>query len=67
MGGNILDLVLTTDPERVLEIDFDPLMGNVKMGHYVISVISGMCLEDEIEPKQNTSSKQNKKSQWEYF
>ena len=52
MGGNILDLVLTSDPERGLEIDSHPPLRNVNMGHSVISVIFGMCLEDEKEPKQ---------------
>ena len=31
MGGNILDLVLTGDPERILEDDYRPPLGNVKI------------------------------------
>ena len=30
MGGNILDLVLNSDPERILEVDYGPPLGNVK-------------------------------------
>ena len=36
MGGNILDLVFTSDPKRILEVDYGPPLENVKIGHTII-------------------------------
>ena len=47
MGENILDLVLTSDPERILEVDYGPLLGNVKIGHAIINITYGIKVENE--------------------
>ena len=38
MGGNILDLVLTSDPARISEVDYGPPLENVKIGHAIIKL-----------------------------
>ena len=35
-GGNILDLVFVSDPERLLELTHEPPLGYLKKGHAVI-------------------------------
>ena len=50
MCGNILDLVLTSDPERILEVDYGPPLGNVKIGHAIINITSGIKVESEENP-----------------
>ena len=47
MGGNTLDLVLTSDPERILEVDYGPPLGSVRIGHALISITFGLIVEDE--------------------
>ena len=44
---------MTSDPERVLEIEYCPSLGSVTIGHAVISLTFGMCLEDKNEAKLN--------------
>ena len=50
MGGNILDLVLTSDPERILEVDYGPPLGNVKIGYAIINITYGIKVEREENP-----------------
>ena len=49
MGGNTLDLIITSDPERILEINYFPSLGSIKVGHAVIGITLGMFLENENE------------------
>ena len=53
MGGNPLDLTLTSDPERILETNYFPPLGSIKVGHAVIGITLGMFLENESELKPN--------------
>ena len=53
MGGNTLDLILTSDPERILETNYFPPLGSIKVGHAVIGITLGMFLENENELKPN--------------
>ena len=42
MGGNTLDLILTSDPERILETNYFPHLGSIKVGDAVIGITFGM-------------------------
>ena len=53
MGGNTLDLILTSDPERILDINNFPPLGSIKVGHAVIDITLGMFLDNENELKPN--------------
>ena len=50
MGGNILDLVLTSDTSRILEVEYGSPLGNVKIGHATINITRGIKVESEENP-----------------
>ena len=50
MGGNIFDLVLISDPERILKVNYGPPLGNVKIGHATINITDGVKVESEVNP-----------------
>ena len=39
MSGNTLDLVLTSDPERILEVDYAQPLRIVRIGHATFGLI----------------------------
>ena len=51
MGENVLDLILTSYSERVLEIEYCPRLESVRIGHAVISLPFGIYLKDKNEAK----------------
>ena len=53
MGGNTLNLILTSDPERILENNYFPPLKIIKVGHAVISITLGLLLENESELNPN--------------
>ena len=59
MCGNILDLVLTSDPERILEVNYGPPLGNVKIGHAIIKISNGIKVESEQNPCKRVVSRAN--------
>ena len=59
MGGNILDLVLTSDPERILEVNYGPPLGSVKIDHATINITYGIKVESEENPYKRVVSKAN--------
>ena len=59
MDGNILDLVLTSDPERILEVNYGPPLGSVKIGHATINITYGIKVESEENPYKRVVSMAN--------
>ena len=53
MGENTQELILTSNPERILETNYFPPLGSIKVGHAVIGITLGMFLENENELKPN--------------
>ena len=50
---NVYDLILTSDSERVLEIEYCPRLESVRIGHAVICLTFGIYLKDKNEAKLN--------------